>query len=405
MDSGQRAVIGDVDDQTGYSSIAAIDNSSGWQEFYQNGNSYSDSGAAGARGRRRAGLQDRLSSLIARNSEQPVGTGAVRTTVQFDNSSQNFRQQSVGAVANSYGRQRRNPISGRTQAYQANNSLPRKQPMTRDYRTADYTASLSASQASRFASQPIPVAGDHLYTEGNGSIQIAALQQSEENQPELIEQVPGTINDSDSMPNQSLRTSSARSENSFPLSQQDDFVATEDRTQKLNSVSILSKSDNGLRVDAEGIVGDAIEFDAAESTSIDEFDALETGESESWSPAGKNVLRGSNSRQDSPESLRLGSPESDEDQLESSFDDDNTDDDSKNPLDKSCEEFRTELLKRPITEIALDISPPAKTDILGENKFRVWRDQDGIELTQGTIADLRRGYVIINSGSGLVRIP
>ena len=278
--------------------------------------------------------------------------------------------------------------------------------MMLDHRTAEYAASLSASQTSRFASQTIPVAGDNQYPDGAGSIQIAALQQSAENQPELIEQVPGTINDIELMPSQPLRTSSARDDNSFSLNQQDDIAAVDDRTEKSNPVSILSKPENGLRVDAEGGIRDSIEFDAAESTSIDEFEGLETEESESWSPGDRNVLRGSNFRQDSSESLRLGSPESDEDQLESSFDDDFTDDDdSKNPLDKSCEEFRTELLKRPITEISLDISPPATIDILGKNKFRVWRDQNGIELTQGTIADLRRGYVIIDSGSGRVRIP
>ena len=73
---------------------------------------------------------------------------------------------------------------------------------------------------------------------------------------------------------------------------------------------------------------------------------------------------------------------------------------------KTCAEFRQQLLNRPITEIPLDISPPARTDILGMNSYRVWRDRNGNELAQGSIADIRRGYVIINaSNGGQVRLP
>ena len=73
---------------------------------------------------------------------------------------------------------------------------------------------------------------------------------------------------------------------------------------------------------------------------------------------------------------------------------------------KSCDEFRRQLLNKPITDIALDISPPARTDILGVNSFRVWRDRNGNELAQGSIADIRRGYVIVNSSNGgQVRVP
>jgi hypothetical protein len=356
---------------------------------------------------------------MARNGEQPIGTGTIRATGQYGNSPQPSFQQSGGSVANSYRPHRRNPVSGRSQLYQANQPLPHQQSFMRDDRNGNEPAlglplgglALGLSSPSpRFASQPIPVAGENQFAEGNGSIQNSAFQQSVESEPELIEQVPGTVDDFDPMPSQALRTSSANSGNPLPLGQQDDFAVAQDRTQKSNPVSILKKPDNELRVDAETEMDDAFEFDAAESTSIDDFESSDSGESDSWSPAGKNVLRDSNSRryrQDSPDSLRLSAPESeDENQLESSFDDDDSDDDdSKNPLRKSCEEFRTELLKRPLTEISLDISPPAKTDILGENKLRVWRGQDGSELAKGTIADLRRGYVIINTDSGQVRIP
>ena len=78
----------------------------------------------------------------------------------------------------------------------------------------------------------------------------------------------------------------------------------------------------------------------------------------------------------------------------------------ENPLRKSCEEFRAELLNNPITDIALDISPPGNLSNLGPNTYRTWRDQFGNELTQGTIADVRRGYVVIDSSSGgQVRLP
>ncbi len=101
--------------------------------------------------------------------------------------------------------------------------------------------------------------------------------------------------------------------------------------------------------------------------------------------------------------------EEDEDLLDSDLegsDDADFEDDSQNPITKTCEEFRTQLLNEPITNIALDISPPGKVELFGANVFRVWRDQYGNELAQGTIADLRRGYVIINSSAGgQVRLP
>lgn len=90
--------------------------------------------------------------------------------------------------------------------------------------------------------------------------------------------------------------------------------------------------------------------------------------------------------------------------------DDDLDDDpvrrEENPLRKSCDEFRSELLNSPITDIDLDISPPGNLSSLGPSTFRTWRDQFGNELAQGTIADLRRGYVIIDtSNGGQVRLP
>ena len=81
-------------------------------------------------------------------------------------------------------------------------------------------------------------------------------------------------------------------------------------------------------------------------------------------------------------------------------------DDSENPLRRSCEDFRKQLLNDPLIDISLDISPPGNPDLFGENTVRVWRDQSGNELVRGSIADLRRGYVIIDSAAGgQVRVP
>jgi hypothetical protein len=78
---------------------------------------------------------------------------------------------------------------------------------------------------------------------------------------------------------------------------------------------------------------------------------------------------------------------------------------SDNPLEKSCDYFRETLLNQPISEIALDMSPPANTDLFGDNKVRVWRDAAGQRLTEGRISDIRRGYVVIDTGNGTVRLP
>ena len=52
------------------------------------------------------------------------------------------------------------------------------------------------------------------------------------------------------------------------------------------------------------------------------------------------------------------------------------------------------------------MSPLGDIDADSVNPFRVWRDQYGNELAQGTIADLRRGYVVVNSTTGgQVRLP
>ncbi len=78
------------------------------------------------------------------------------------------------------------------------------------------------------------------------------------------------------------------------------------------------------------------------------------------------------------------------------------DEDSDGPPvfdERGCEELRGLLLDTSIRDISLDISPPAsprRAEI--ENLTRSWTDPSGTVLATGTMIDLRRGYVILDSG-------
>jgi hypothetical protein len=91
---------------------------------------------------------------------------------------------------------------------------------------------------------------------------------------------------------------------------------------------------------------------------------------------------------------------------DSSSDDDLLDDEPQKSFDKPCDELRTELLNRSITSIALDISP-IKSGNASEfgPMYRTWTDQFGRQIATGSISSVRRGYVIIESGGGLQKIP
>ncbi len=82
------------------------------------------------------------------------------------------------------------------------------------------------------------------------------------------------------------------------------------------------------------------------------------------------------------------------------------DDDVADIPEKSCQEFREQLLDNSIRDIALDMSPPASRNL---NQFvaisRSWTDQNGTVIATGSMVDLRRGYVIIESVGGLQKIP
>ena len=72
----------------------------------------------------------------------------------------------------------------------------------------------------------------------------------------------------------------------------------------------------------------------------------------------------------------------------------------------TCEDFRTRLLGSSIRDIALDISPPASRI---RDQYvaisRSWTDRNGNIVATGTMVDLRRGYVIIQTNNGLQKIP
>ncbi len=70
--------------------------------------------------------------------------------------------------------------------------------------------------------------------------------------------------------------------------------------------------------------------------------------------------------------------------------------------DRGCEEFRSSLLDKSIRDISLDISPPGSYRSANKAQiFRTWTDSAGNTLATGTMVDLRRGYVILDSGQKL----
>lgn len=76
------------------------------------------------------------------------------------------------------------------------------------------------------------------------------------------------------------------------------------------------------------------------------------------------------------------------------------------PQERSCEEFRTELLTSSIRDISLDISPKASS-IRDQYMAisRSWTDRMGNIIATGSMVDLRRGYVIIDGVDGRQKIP
>ncbi|MEQ1904123.1 MAG: hypothetical protein ABL888_08075 [Pirellulaceae bacterium] len=84
-----------------------------------------------------------------------------------------------------------------------------------------------------------------------------------------------------------------------------------------------------------------------------------------------------------------------------------TEDELKAPKksSKSCDEFRNELLGKRIVDISLDVSPPPNVkQAATPGVFREWRDIGGNLLASGTLVDIRRGYIIIDSNGSLLKI-
>ena len=77
---------------------------------------------------------------------------------------------------------------------------------------------------------------------------------------------------------------------------------------------------------------------------------------------------------------------------------------SDQPLqDQSCAEFRKKLLDNPITTIGLNIRPPGSSRS-GQSLTRVWTNAYGEVLATGALVGLSRGYAIIDTSQGQIRL-
>ena len=75
-------------------------------------------------------------------------------------------------------------------------------------------------------------------------------------------------------------------------------------------------------------------------------------------------------------------------------------------LDQNCDELRYEMLNNPITEIALDISPP-RSGVNAETgaEYRTWTDQFGRTMGSGAVSTIRRGQALVQTEAGWRKIP
>lgn len=77
---------------------------------------------------------------------------------------------------------------------------------------------------------------------------------------------------------------------------------------------------------------------------------------------------------------------------------------SRPTVKRSCDEYRSRLLNNPITDIALDMSPPRSDQKQSPAAFsRTWTDRGGNILATGTMTELSRGYVILDTGQKIAR--
>ena len=85
---------------------------------------------------------------------------------------------------------------------------------------------------------------------------------------------------------------------------------------------------------------------------------------------------------------------------------DDSDDIDNRPVRLTCDQHRSNLLGRSIRDISLDISPRAsriRDQYIAIS--RSWTDRLGNVIATGAMADLRRGYVIIDGINGRQKIP
>ena len=84
-------------------------------------------------------------------------------------------------------------------------------------------------------------------------------------------------------------------------------------------------------------------------------------------------------------------------------DDEFDDEDDQVTEQLNCQDFRDDLLNRPITEIVLDIAPRrpvTESDISSFELTRNWTDCSGNSLGSGTLTGLERSYILITNELG-----
>ena len=91
-----------------------------------------------------------------------------------------------------------------------------------------------------------------------------------------------------------------------------------------------------------------------------------------------------------------------DEELNEEMDEDFEDNRPNRSPQKSCRQFQDELIAGSIRDISLDISPPAASEGAQYGGLaRTWTDRRGNILATGALTDLRRGYVILDSGQKL----
>ena len=72
------------------------------------------------------------------------------------------------------------------------------------------------------------------------------------------------------------------------------------------------------------------------------------------------------------------------------------------PIEKTCDQYRSDLLNQPITQVDINISAPRPTDKQRDHSMipRDWMDRNGSILASGLLVDLRNGYAVVDTSNG-----